>query len=135
MSLIPHHTSDLVCALCEQKLTEAHPDLVEWFKALKARHSNVHVSWSYRDKASQTQAFTSGASKLQFPQSAHNKQPAMALDIFLIDETGKAVWDPVFCAKVNQESMALGYPLKWGGNWKALGDNDHFELSLESHPV
>lgn len=125
MSILPHHTSDLVCAMCEYKLSEAKAELGVWFRDLKSRHPNVHVSWSYRDQASQEQAFKNGTTKLHYPDSAHNKQPAMALDIFQIDDAGKAKWDPVFLAKVAQESPAL----KWGGNWKPLGDNDHFELS------
>lgn len=133
MSAIPHHSSDPTCALCEQKLTQAHPDLVKWFHDLKGRHPNVHISWSYRDEASQNQAFSEGASKLKYPLSAHNHtvegQPhSLALDIFQINDAGRAVFDPVFCAKVNHESCSLGYALKWGGQWKSLGDNDHFEI-------
>lgn len=128
MSAIPHHTSDAECPLCEVKLEQAHIDLVKWFKDLKSRHPEVHVSWSHRDEASQNQAIADGTTKLKFPDSAHNKTPALALDIFQIDDAGKAKWDPVFCAKVNQESMSLGYHLKWGGDWKSLGDNDHFQV-------
>lgn len=133
MSLIPHHTSDTPCALCEQKLSQAHPDLTKWFHDLKSRHPDVHISWSYRDEASQNKAVSEGASKLPFPLSAHNHtvqgEPlSLALDIFQIDEKGRAKFDPVFCAKVNDESTQLGYALKWGGQWKSLGDNDHFQL-------
>ena len=124
MSLIPHHTSEPVCPLCEQKLSAAHEKLIEWFHDLKSRHPDVHISWSFRDETSQEQAFQDGKTKLHFPLSAHNKQPAMALDIFQIDDSGKAKWDPVFCAKVAQESPLL----RWGGDWKSLGDRDHFEL-------
>lgn len=134
MSAIPHHTSDNPCTLCEMKLSQAHPDLGKWFRDLKSRHENVHISWSYRDQTSQEKAFSDGASKLHYPDSAHNKTEAdaphaMALDIFQIDDSGKAVFDPVFCAKVNQESLDLGYALKWGGQWKSLGDSDHFQLA------
>lgn len=125
MSAIPHHTSDALCALCELKLESAHHELGTWFRDLKSRNPSVHVSWAFRDEASQEQAFTDGKTKLHFPGSAHNKTPAMAVDIFQIDDTGKAIWDPVFCAKVAQESPSL----KWGGSWKSLGDNDHFELA------
>ena len=124
MSIIPHHTSDAICALCEQKLSLAHPDLVVWFHDLKSRNPSVHVSWSFRDQASQEQAFAAGTTKLHFPDSAHNKQPAQAIDIFQIDDSGKAKWDPVFMAKIAQECPNL----KWGGHWKSLGDNDHFEI-------
>jgi hypothetical protein len=125
MSLIPHHSSDPVCALCEQKLSLAHSDLVTWFHDLKSRNPNVHVSWSFRDEASQEDSFKNGTTKLHFPDSAHNKQPAEALDIFQIDDAGKAVWNPVFMAKIAHEYPAL----KWGGSWKTLGDTDHFEIS------
>lgn len=129
MSLIPHHTSDLACALCELKLKDAHPDLGGWFHAMKEKHADLHISWSFRDQASQEQAFQDRKTKLHFPQSAHNKTPAMALDIFQIDDSGRAKWDPVFCAKLNDETAAAGYTLKWGGLWKTLGDNDHFEIT------
>ena len=134
MSGLPHHTSDPECLLCEQKLTQAHPDLGKWFRDLKSRHANVHISWSYRDQESQEKAFSEGTTKLHYPLSAHNhtvqgEPQALALDIFQIDDTGKAVFDPVFCAKVNQESLSLGYQLKWGGQWKSLGDNDHFQIT------
>lgn len=125
MSAIPHHTSDPVCALCEQKLEQAHLELGSWFRDLKSRNPNVHVSWSFRDQASQEQAFSDRKTKLHFPLSAHNKTPALALDLFQINDKGQAIWEPVFMAKVAQESPAL----KWGGNWKSLGDNDHFEIN------
>lgn len=134
MSLIPHHTSDPVCALCEEKLSQADPALTKWFHDLKSRHPSVHISWSYRDEASQNKMVSEGASKLKYPLSAHNhtvqgEPQSLALDIFQIDNSGRAIFDPVFCAKVNEESCSLGYALKWGGKWKALGDNDHFELT------
>lgn len=133
MNLIPHHTSEPTCALCEAKLSQAHPDLGKWFRDLKSRHPDVHVSWSFRDQSSQEQAFSEGKTRLHFPLSAHNHtvegEPlSLALDIFQIDDQGKGKWDPVFCAKVAQESLSLGYSLKWGGDWKSLGDNDHFQL-------
>lgn len=136
MSLIPHHTSDLACALCELKLKDAHPDLVKWFQDLKSRHPDVHVSWSYRDQASQEKAFSDGATKLHYPLSAHNhsvqgEPQALALDIFQIDDSGRGKWDPVFCAKVNAENEAAAIPLKWGGLWKSLGDCDHFQIATD----
>lgn len=134
MSLLPHHTSDPSCALCNDKLTLAHPDLAKWFNDLKSRHPNAHVSWSFRDQQSQEQAFQAGTTKLHFPDSAHNKQPAMALDIFQINDAGQAIWDPIFLCKVNQETLSLGYNLKWGGSWPSLGDRDHWELDQPVSP-
>jgi hypothetical protein len=118
--------------LCQEKLALAHPKLVAWFCAAKTRNPSMHVSWSYRDETSQKNAFAIGASKLHYPMSAHNKEPAMALDIFQIDDSGKAVFDPVFCAKLADEIRRANLPFIWGGNFKSLGDNDHFQYHPDS---
>jgi hypothetical protein len=128
MSVIPHHTSDPVCALCETKLATAHASLGDWFRQVKSLYPDLHVSWGYRDAASQLEAFKEGKTKLNFPNSAHNKTPALALDLFQIDEQGKAKWDGVFFAKLDAFNQEKGHAIKWGGHFKHLGDFDHFEL-------
>jgi hypothetical protein len=123
-----HHTSDPSCPLCEEKLKTAHPDLVAWFKAaVKPKHPDAHVSWAYRDQAAQEAAFEDGKTNLHFPQSAHNKIPARALDLFEIVQ-GQALWPPLFFAAISATNK-LDYPnIIWGGTFKTLGDGDHFEL-------
>jgi peptidoglycan L-alanyl-D-glutamate endopeptidase CwlK len=122
-----HHTADVLCPLCENKLTQAHPDLVSWFRTVKSAHPDVHVSWSYRDQESQEAAFEDGKTKLHYPHSAHNELPSSALDLFEI-KNGDAVWDSAFFAALNSSNKD-GFPhILWGGRWKTLGDNDHFEL-------
>jgi hypothetical protein len=136
MSIIPHHTSDVLCPLCAQKLIQAHPEITMWFHWAKTKHPDLHVSWSYRNQAEQTQAVSNGASRLNYPDSAHNKTDAngnpcsLALDVFQINDAGQAVFDPIFCAKLDAESEAAGYIIKWGGNFRSLGDNDHFEIDV-----
>lgn len=124
-----HHTSDPVCPLCEEKLATAHPDLATWFRtAVKPNYPDAHVSWGYRDQADQEAAFQDGKTKLHFPNSAHNKVPARALDLFQINAAGVAAWQPLFFAAISDRNK-LDYPhIIWGGNWKTLGDGDHFEL-------
>lgn len=121
------HTGDSVCPSCEEKLATAHSKLGDFFRLAKAKYPDLHVSWAYRDQASQDQAFTDGKSKLKFPDSAHNKTPSLAIDLFQIDEQGLAVFDGVRMAKVCEE---FGQGIKWGGQWRSLGDSDHFELIL-----
>ena len=129
MSAIPHHTSDAVCPLCEEKLLQADTRLVNWFHAAKVKHPDLHVSWSYRDQSSQEQAVLDKVSRLTFPDSAHNKSPSLALDVFQINDQGVACWNRAFLSALNDESVAGGYALKWGGQWKDLGDYDHFEIA------
>lgn len=122
-----HHTTDTQCPLCAFKLSQVDHRLVDWFdRTVKPFKPNVHVSWGYRDEQSQEQAVADGKSKLHYPDSAHNKLPAMALDLFFLED-GKATWPSHDLYEISQ-MMLDG--MKWGGAWKSLGDADHFELRL-----
>jgi hypothetical protein len=130
-----HHINGVnPCPNCEQKLTEADPALGVWFRKIKAEFPTAHISWSYRDRASQEQAFTEGKTKLHFPNSPHNfvgtdsKPCAKALDLFNLSEDGIATFPPPFYAKIWQRCCENKDPIKWGGTFKTLGDADHFQL-------
>lgn len=99
---------------------------------IKAKYPDVHIAWAYRDQASQDEAFKSGASKLVFPLSAHNKKPSRALDLFQLSPTGQAIFDPIAMARIYFEA---GKWLKWGGNFRTLGDAGHFELPADVEPI
>lgn len=129
------HNEGPECHGCQDRLSEAHPYLAEWFKFRKLTYQDLHVSWAFRDKASQDQAFADGDSKLRWPLSKHNKEhdgkpQALAVDVFQI-KNGKAVFDPIVNVKIWEESKRGGYTnLRWGGDFKDLGDSGHFEISL-----
>ena len=128
-----HHTQDALCPNCEGKLMTAHEKLGEWFRAIKKRYPNVHISWAWRGPADQEAAFRDGKSNAHFGQSPHNNEKdgkpyRLALDLFQIDEDGVARFSGVFCAKVNEENEANREPIQWGGKFKHLGDADHFQI-------
>lgn len=127
------HTSQagVSCMSCEDKLKEVTPYLVAWYRKVKAVYLDVHVSWGFRDQASQQLAFTSGKSKLPWPRSKHNQQPSLAVDLFQIDEHGNAIFDPILMAKIAQ---AFSVGVRWGGNFPVLRDNDHFEVDEANPP-
>lgn len=135
-----HHTSDAVCPSCAEKLLQAHPYLQSWFKEVKSRYANAHVSWSFRDMTDQNEYLREGKTRLAFPKSAHNvsvqgKPCSMALDLFLIDEDGIAKWPPLWFAKLNSENQTMKEPIFWGGKWKSLGDGDHYQYTPDSIPL
>lgn len=122
------------CPLCEEKLINAFQSLSEWFRTkVKGKYPDCHISWSYRPKESQEEAFLDGKSKLHFPNSAHNKsnaegQPcAMALDLFELDLNGMACWHWSYFKNIALDAENEKLPIKWGGQWVTLGDADHFE--------
>lgn len=129
MRKFPKHTQGTECEGCNERLKDAHILLQSFFSIIKDKHPSVHISWVYRDEESQKKAVELGASKLPFPKSKHNKLPAEAIDIFQINENGKAVFDPGFCRMIFKESEQLGFKFTWGGSFKSLGDYGHFELS------
>ena len=131
---MPKHTNIGECPSCAEKLLRAHPMLRTWFLKRKTQIEQLHVSWSYRDAASQEQAFQEGKSKLHFPNSAHNKQPALALDCFMLDLDGVAQWPPTMFAKINAMNEADADPIIWGGNFKSIGDSDHMQLDISKLP-
>jgi peptidoglycan LD-endopeptidase CwlK len=61
-------------------LTTCHPDLVKIAEEL-IKVMDVAVICGHRNKEDQEHAVKVGASKLHWPNSAHNKLPSMAMDI------------------------------------------------------
>lgn len=120
------HTSDDICPGCESRLAQSDPYMAEWFRFMKRRFKNIHCSWVYRDEKSQNQAFKQKLSKLEYPQSKHNKLPSEAIDIFQII-SGKAEFDSVFNHEIVKLSKANGFKLRYGAEFKTLGDSGHFE--------
>jgi hypothetical protein len=134
----PKHANGVpACPLCELKLAEAHPDLAAWFRdSVKPANPAAHVSWSFRGKEDQEKAFLDNKSKLPFPLSAHNKSDdqgnpcALAIDLFELDYNGMACWPWAFFRKIADAAKAAGVPIRWGGDFKNLGDADHMEWRL-----
>lgn len=128
-----HHTSDPVCPLCEEKLTTAHQTLQDWYRRHKVRNPNSHISWAWRGEADQNEFLKEGKTRCHYPNSPHNKfqdgKPcSLALDLFQIDEDGNARFSPKWYAKVNAENESDKEPIIWGGQFKTIGDADHFQL-------
>lgn len=127
-----HHTHPSeTCLACQDKLHSADYRLVDWFTDIISRSfPDVHIAWSFRDKASQDGACAYGGSQLSWPKSKHNHTEdgvgsALALDLFqLLNEQAHFPLD--IYSKIAKEYMLP--IMQWGGNWKTLKDYDHFEL-------
>jgi hypothetical protein len=85
------------------RLATCHPELRRFVQQLAndvdeglvEGVSDLTVLWGYRGEAAQNEAFKRGTSKLQYPQSKHNKVPALAVDIapYPIPRTPSGEWD------------------------------------------
>jgi peptidoglycan L-alanyl-D-glutamate endopeptidase CwlK len=123
-----HEKSGPSCAGCDERLLQGHETIQKFFHELKILFHDLHCFTVYRNEEDQNNAFIAKASRLKYPNSKHNKIPAEAIDLFQINEQRKAVFDPMFYAKVNAKAKELGFELEWGGEWKTLKDFPHFQL-------
>lgn len=129
------HTKEIICPSCEEKLKTANAYLCTWFlESVKPMYPDCHVSWAFRGMEDQEKAFKDGKSKLHFPLSLHNYTDekgyprARAIDLFQIDEIGRAVFSRKFYSLINDDIKKAELDIKWGGEFKSLGDFDHFEM-------
>lgn len=128
-----HHTKDPVCPLCEEKIQTGHPMLQAYWEHLKSQFETAHLSWVFRGEADQNTFFREGKTRVTWPDSAHNQMKdglpcARAMDLFEIRPDGVAYFGQDFSAKIWAYCSAAGFSLLWGGNFKHLGDADHFQL-------
>ena len=82
-----------------------------------------------RGEADQEAAFASGASKLHYPHSAHNKKPARAFDFQPYPKPAKnrENWKyGVVAGVILSCAFRRGYKLRLGGDWG--WDAPHVEL-------
>lgn len=124
------HVNASSCPLCEDMLSHAHSHLVAWFlDCAREAAPNAHISCSYRGPEAQNLAFQSGMSKLQYPNSRHNRMPAEALDLFALSTENIASFPYKFYLKIWDATLRRNYvSIEWGGNWKSFKDYPHFQL-------
>jgi|DEB0MinimDraft_10_1074344.scaffolds.fasta_scaffold11388_5 peptidoglycan L-alanyl-D-glutamate endopeptidase CwlK len=120
------------------RLSTCHHVLVALFdQAIETSPADMTVLCGHRGEEEQNAAFNSGASKLQWPKSKHNRSPSLAVDVapwvcgavswdwpdyYPLADHIKATW-----ASLPPEVTA-GWRLQWGGDWRSFRDGPHWEL-------
>jgi peptidoglycan L-alanyl-D-glutamate endopeptidase CwlK len=102
------------------------------------REYDCTVLVGHRNERDQTRAFDDGKSRLRWPDSKHNKQPSLAIDIapYPIDwaDTKRFYY---FAGYVKGVSESMNIKIRFGGDWdsdldlndQTLMDLVHFELA------
>jgi len=122
--------------LSRTRLATAHLDLQRLFEEV-VKHYDCTVITGFRPKDEQDRAVADGLSKTPWPQSKHNRQPSLAVDVapYPIDwKDTKRFYH--FGGYVTGVAEKMGIPIRWGGDWDSDNDlNDqtfmdlvHFEL-------
>lgn len=120
-------------------LRQAHPDLQLLFEKVVEKY-DCSVICGHRDEMTQNDLFEQGMSKLQWPDSKHNKMPSLAVDVvpYPVDWKDKARFYH-FAGYVFGVARSMGIKLRWGGDWDGdlsfsdqnFHDLPHFELVNE----
>lgn len=108
-------------ATCDERLQRIFSVVIQ--------HQDCSILCGHRGQIEQEQAFQDGKSAAHWPQSKHNKQPSLAVDVapYPIDWNNLERWRN-FASFVMGVAAALEIPIRWGGSFKTLLDMPHFEL-------
>jgi len=124
-----------------ERLETCHPDLVLLMNEALADPecpSDMSILCGYRGEEEQNAAFESGASQLRYPQSRHNREPSLAVDV--APYVGGITWDWQYYypladhikatwARLSESGQLSGdYRLQWGGDWTSFKDGPQWEL-------
>lgn len=100
-------------------------------------HFDFTILTGHRDKEAQNEAYATGHSGKQWPDSKHNTKPSIAVDIAPWPINWKDRERFTYLAgHMKQAAEMLGFELRWGGDWDRdteVSDNSfddlvHFEL-------
>lgn len=126
-----------------ERLGTCHPLLITLFGRVIRRADlpcDLSILCGVRGRAEQDAAVRSGASKLRWPKSKHNRTPSHAVDAGCY-VAGAVSWDrrwydavaPVvkaeWAAMVAEGLVPPGVTLEWGGDWAGLYDGPHWQIN------
>ena len=135
-------SSDRSCRMAKfsrvsrQNLDTSHGDLHRLL-SVAIRHFDFSVICGFRGEAAQHEAFLAGRSKVDWPDSKHNRLPSHAVDIvpWPVDwsNTKKMIYLAGFVMGI---AKMLDVRIRWGGDWnmdydpanEQFMDIWHFEL-------
>jgi peptidoglycan L-alanyl-D-glutamate endopeptidase CwlK len=118
-----------------KRLEGVHPDLVRVVERAALGRVRFIVTEGVRTMERQAQLAREGRS--QTMRSRH--LTGHAVDLAVLDDTGKARWDaPAYRALAVEMKAAAaveGVQIEWGGDWRSFFDGPHFQLPWASYPA
>ena len=88
------------------------------------------VICGHRGEEAQNKAFRDGFSKLTYPNSNHNTEPSVAVDVIPYPSGYNATdeeWEKLSLV-IKVAAAALEVDIEWGGDWRNFIDKPHWEI-------
>jgi len=103
------------------------------------RHVDCTILEGHRGQEAQDAAYAAGRSKVKWPNSRHNANPSLAVDVMpWYADPPHIRWDTSdpktshelreFAGFVKGVAAAMQIPIRWGGNFQSFFDGPHWEL-------
>ena len=123
------------------RLATCHPVLIALMDAaIETSPCDMTITCGHRTKREQDEVFNNGRSKVQWPNSKHNKMPALAVDVVPYVNGGPS-WDWPYIHPLADHiksvwaalpaEMTDGWRLEWGGDWRSFRDGPHWQIVAE----
>lgn len=122
----------------QRRLEECHPVLQQiMYEALAVSPVDFTILCGHRTKAEQDDCCERGVSRVRWPNSLHNQQPSLAVDVAPFPINWRDRERFCYLAGIIKGVAAMrGVDLRWGGDWdddgdlhdQRLSDLPHFEL-------
>lgn len=107
-------------------------------EAIKGAPSDMSIVSGYRGEAQQNELYKNRRSKVQWPNSKHNKDPSEAVDV--VPYVGGLSWNWAHIEPLAEHIKAAwtrlpahvteGWRLEWGGDWR-WRDGAHWQIVRE----
>ncbi len=109
------------------RLSTCHVDL-QMLITKVGKQTPMMVVCGHRNEQKQNQVFADGFTRVRWPNSLHNQEPSLAVDLCPLPVN----WQNTrhffeLAAYVWAESLKNNINVKWGGSF-SFGDYGHFEL-------
>lgn len=116
-------------------IDQLHPDLQDvLLTAINDAPRDFCIICGHRSKEEQNKAYNAGNSQLKYPQSKHNKMPALAFDFAPYEKANPHIrWEDIdaftqVAEHILETALELGVELEWGGDWESFKDYPHIQL-------
>lgn len=123
---------------CYDELDPRLQVLCDW---LLQNVADITLLVGHRDKEGQDLAYSTGRSKLRWPQSKHNSTPSKAVDLTPspVNLNARKLREELafIAGAAVARARSQGLAVRWGGDWDRDGDldnntfDDYFHLELE----
>lgn len=129
------HPSTFSTSSC-RNLHTCHKDLKRLFTSLAHDGWDMTIIEGYRNEGAQNEAFESGDSLAEWPDSNHNELPSLAVDVAPYIPGVGIPWnedfDPlpwhVLAGAVMAKAKELDIEIEWGGYFTSIVDLPHWQL-------